>query len=69
MPNSLRRPGTGGNSKPRRQYINAHLIVAVAIGILIVSAAAVAFAYSSCGWKGILLGRSFLGFWTMGFCG
>lgn len=69
MFNRLRRARTGENQWPQRPRPDAHVIVACTIGILIVAAEAIAFTYSSCGWKDILIGRSFLGLWAFGFCG
>lgn len=69
MFNRLRRAGTRKNNRPQRFRLNAHLIVASTLGIMIIAAELIAFTYSSCGWKDILIGRSFLGLWALGFCG
>lgn len=71
MLNSVPRSGRGGKDKshPRRKSMRlASVYVLASIGILSLTIGSFAFAYNVCGWKGVLMGKSFLGFWYLGSC-
>lgn len=71
MSNSVCRPSSGGKDKAQTRGKSKRLIsvyVLVSIGFLSLAIGAFVLAYNVCGWKGVLMGRSFLWFWYNGYC-
>lgn len=71
MLNFVPRPGRSGKDKasPRGKSMRiASVYVLASIGFLSLTIGLFAFAFNVCGWKGVLMGRSFLWFWYNGYC-